>query len=368
MNVRTMDCSIIIPFHSNTNLLEACIYTLVATLPDDVEVIVVINNTHPQAIPQLPTRVRPLTFSEDLGYSRAVNVGADAAHGATLVFSDADTFYFGAWFEALLACRRAHPDAWIVGTKLLDPATGRIVDFGHAFSGYNTAHLDAGRRPSADVTVTDRSVQSVCSASMLIDKHRFFELGGYDESLLNFYSDVDLCLRVREKGGEVWAAADAVAYHRGNSTLNDRAVYHADVKGRFMAANAQRLREDLEPHLRERLRQFVTDNPPAASYLLIDLCSVVNRAWFRTVIADYFRIVDTYEYRMEIRDAMSIEMLLRLGLGVASLRIPIVYLVDRFLAVAGNDVWCKIRTYAHDVVVDRHGTVVRFRDVVAGIV
>jgi GT2 family glycosyltransferase len=364
---RTTDCSVIIPFHSNTNLFQACISTLVGTLPDEVEVIVVANNAQPQTLPELPARVRTLVFNEDLGYSRAVNVGADAAHGRLLVLCDADTFYFGEWLEQLTACHRAHPDAWIVGTKLLDPATGRIAEFGHAFSGYNFAHLDLGRRANAEGTASDRSLQSVCSASMLVERHRFLELGGYDESLFNFYSDVDLCLRVRAKGGEVWAAARAVVYHRGNSTLNDRAVYQADVKGRFMMANAQRLHDDLEPHLRNRLREFVTNNPPAASYLLVDLCSVVNRGWFRTVIADYLRIVDTYEYRMQVRDAPSLELLLRLGLGVASLRVPIVYFVDRFLAVAGNEVWCKIRAHEHDVVVDRNGTVVRFRDVVAGI-
>jgi GT2 family glycosyltransferase len=363
-----VDCSIVVPFHSNRNLFEACIHTLRKTIPAATELVVVANNARPEPLPELPSDVRVLKFDEDLGYSRAANIGAEAAQGKTLILCDADTFYFGDWFRLLLDAHRNASAPDLTGSRLLNPATGRIIDFGHAFTDYNFARLDLDRRASDDQFLEDRDVQTVCAANAAIERRVFLDLGGFDASLYNFYSDVDFCLRLRERGGVARAAGRSIVYHRGDSALNHRAVYYADVKGKFMAANAGRLRPDMKPELERRLERFVRDHRPASSHLLVDASSVIDRHWYREAIGRHLPIIDTYEYRMETRDAPAIDLLQKLGLSVAMLRVPVVYFVDRFLSLRDNEVWCRIRPCEHDVVVDRHGTIARFPDVVAGII
>ena len=64
--------SVIIPFHSNANLLSACIFSLSKTLnPEESEIIIVDNNADGSQIPfgfQLPTQCRIIHKKENLLY------------------------------------------------------------------------------------------------------------------------------------------------------------------------------------------------------------------------------------------------------------------------------------------------------------
>src|ERR1700749_304989 len=100
-----MEYSIIIPFHSNEMYRQLCLNTLVKTIPETVEIIVVVNNNQDAPPDYLQNkRFRVLISPQNLGYSKAINLGAEAAFGKYLIFSDADTVYLDAnWFNNLTA-------------------------------------------------------------------------------------------------------------------------------------------------------------------------------------------------------------------------------------------------------------------------
>src|SRR5436853_4225233 len=98
-----MDCSIIIPYHSNKTYLTLSLQSLQKSVPDDVEIIVVVNNfqNHENFVID-EKRFKVLNTEGTIGYSKAINLGAEASKGKYLIFSDCDTVFMQqSWFSNL---------------------------------------------------------------------------------------------------------------------------------------------------------------------------------------------------------------------------------------------------------------------------
>src|SRR5438270_5585068 len=135
--------SIIIPFHSNINYLFTCLASLEPGLSEGDEIIVVVNDDRLDESLGLDAfpRVKPIYFSESLGYSKACNIGARIAAGELLFFCDVDTLTITPY--AVNVHRVEFENGTGVGATsslLLSPSTGRINDFGLGWSGHNIFH------------------------------------------------------------------------------------------------------------------------------------------------------------------------------------------------------------------------------------
>lgn len=361
--------SIIVPFHSNKRLLQLCLKTLLKTVPSDVEKIVVLNNHRAD---ELPTNIKQSQFrvvrhDESLGYSRAVNIGASSAQGQTLIFCDADTFYEGGWFCGLTHFHRSTPNIGLASSRLLDPGTGRILDFGIAFTKYNAPHPRRDIRADDPSVAGARKVQAACSANMIIDADLFSQVGMFDEELLNGYMDIDLCLRLNGIGRDCWVTSQSTAFHRGDSAWTHRDAYRADVKAVFAAKNAHRIKQDMLQYLHESLTLFQRNHGFASGYLLVDLSSVVDRVWHYDVLREYVKLISVYDYSSGARDLSSISLIDHLGINVLQSRMPILYFVDRFIALQANLMWLEMRVRRDDLVIDRNANVVLLTEVVNAI-
>ena len=58
-----------------------------------------------------------------------------------------------------------------------------------------------------------RNCSAVTGACLMMPRRLFDELGGFDESLRVVLNDIDLCLRIRERGYEVVYTPYALLYH-----------------------------------------------------------------------------------------------------------------------------------------------------------
>jgi GT2 family glycosyltransferase len=359
--------SVVVPFHSNERLLRFCLHSLLATLPAEVEKIVVLNNGREEALPP-DTALKPFKVvrrHETLGYSGAINLGAEHARGKHLIFCDADTIYREPWFAQLVRFHRATANAGLVSSRLIDSRSGRVADFGIAFTHYNAPHPQRDLLPEEAATQGARKVQAACSANMVISAKLFSQIGRFDETLFNAYPDIDLCLRVNDHGHDCWVTSESTVYHRGDSAQSNRGTYKGDVKAVFMAKNRQRIRIDMDGFFRGSLSRFKNAGGSAGEYLLVDLSTVVDHQWHHDILREHVTIVGVYDYSLGVRDAPDIALIEHLGLNVVEARHAILYFVDRFVSLRENRLWHEMRRRKDDLVVDRNANVKTLAEIVA---
>lgn len=360
-----MRVSIVIPFHSNSRLLDACVSTLIKTVPEDIEIVLVKNNSDEKEIfgDVYPQRIRNISIGKSLGYSRAVNYGVGECSGDILVVADADTFYTNDWFSSLLRFHNGYNKNGLSSCKLLSISSGRISDFGMALTKLSNAHPFKGRPANHPLVSRTRRAQMACSACMMINRRLFETIGGMDEELHNFYQDTDLCLRLKEQGHPTWVVAESVVYHQGNSAHSLRAPYRADIKAIYGAKNWHRMTVDMPQYFSEAVKAFrLEGGDPQLWYLLVDLSSVGEHEWYHDLIKSMFRLSGIHEYYSNERDKEAICVLNEVDVHLRTTSCPIIYFVDQYTALRNNALWCSLRSGRGDVVIDRNANIAFLED------
>ena len=104
------------------------------------------------------------------------------------------------------SCRR-FPTFWNVITEMT--GLSRVFSQSNLFNGWKMRDFNHA---------TERDVDQPAGAAILVRKDLLLKLGGLDERFPMFFSDVDLCRRIKDLGKRVVFCPDAVVTHRGGST------------------------------------------------------------------------------------------------------------------------------------------------------
>ncbi len=201
----TARVAVVVPVFNQASLTAQCLERL---LGDASCEIVVVDDASTDATPELlggyRDRIKVVTHRANRGFARSCNDGASAAAaGDYLVFLNNDTLPQPGWLRALVAYADAHPAAAVVGAKLLFP--DRTIQHAgvvicqdryprHLYTGFPAEH-PAVNRP--------RRFQIVTGACMLVRRAVFVQAGGFDPAFRNGFEDVDLCLRLGERGHQI---------------------------------------------------------------------------------------------------------------------------------------------------------------------
>ena len=216
-----LKASVVVPVHGRAGLTERCLRLLLADLPAGCEAIVVDDASEdrtPRMLHGFGKAIRALRLERNAGFAAACNAGAAVARGEHLVFLNNDTEPRPGWLSALLDCAAAHPEAAVVGAKLLHPV-GSVQHAGVVFGQDGYPHnLYAGFPAGHPAVNRERPLQAVTGACMLVRRQAFERVGGFDEGFLNSMEDVDLCLRLGEAGAEVRYTPAAVVTHLESAT------------------------------------------------------------------------------------------------------------------------------------------------------
>ena len=153
--------------------------------------------------------------------------GAAAATGEQFVFLNNDTEVHPNWLEPLVALLD-DPEVGAVGSKLLYP-DGTIQHCGVVLledamdsDRFMATHWLAGSPGDADLTNQLRQFQVVTAACVLIRRAAFEEVGGFDERYWNGYEDIDLCLKLGERGWKVMYEPASVVTHIESASGSER--------------------------------------------------------------------------------------------------------------------------------------------------
>jgi hypothetical protein len=93
---------------------------------------------------------------------------------------------------------------------------------------------------------------------MLVRRAVFKAIGGFDRGFTNGFDDVDLCLRVREAGGETHYCAESVLVHLEGATRGDDPDLFRRNTERYLERWRGRVRrDDLETYAEDGLLEVV---------------------------------------------------------------------------------------------------------------
>ena len=188
--------------------------------------------------------VKVIESPTNLGYSRAVNLGAASLAGPWLLVANPDIRLEPGSLARLVATAQADDRVACVGPHLFNP-DGSVYPTGRRFPSLLVGGLHAVLAPlwaanpatrRYHLTDLDRSrpvtVDWVSGACMLLRRAAFDAVGGFDPRYFMYFEDMDLCLRLQRTGWRVVFDGQARVEHTvGGSTRSApyRKVVHHHV-------------------------------------------------------------------------------------------------------------------------------------------
>ena len=361
-----MKQSIIITYHKNKDMLLFCIKRLLKATPKDVEILIIGNNVDRAEldIDISGSRCRYLKFYQNLQYPKALNIAVEQCNGEIITFVDADIFVWDGWYNALLKTFSTSEKIGVVGAKLVNPLTNRIIDYGIMYSKYNAAHTMMGLLYDHPLTQTDHRVQTVCSAIMMTTKSLYQKIGGMDEDIPYSYTDCDYCFRARDIGYETWVSSGCVASHKGGTDPNNSKssfnYYRLDAKGMYGMKDYAKIIYDNTEWYQKSADYFLKNHPlKVHQFVMLDFTTLYDRVTFHKMIKDVLGIsyLDIIERPNITRDNEHIVLYNDSSFEFIDLVTPIIYFVDTFVSLFNNKLWFQMRNIQYDIVVDRHGNI-----------
>jgi N-acetylglucosaminyl-diphospho-decaprenol L-rhamnosyltransferase len=189
---------------------------------------------------------------ENKGFGAGNNAGMTAASGRWYLLLNSDAWLEPGALDALLGFAEAHPDAAVVGPRLLNPdrtlqrsvrgfpsvwriATEylflrKLAPRSRALNAFYAGGFDHDAPCEAEFLM---------GSVLLVRPEAVEAVGGFDERYFMFSEETDWCYRFREAGWKVWFFPGAEAVHVGGATTTQNwgPMFREQVRGhlRFLA-------------------------------------------------------------------------------------------------------------------------------------
>lgn len=215
--------TVIVPTRNRLDLLSTCIAGLDATDYPDLEVIVVDNDSDdPESLAflaELPARgMRVLRHKGPFNYSAINNRAVDVARGKLVCLLNNDIEMLAPDWLAIMATQALREEVGAVGAQLLYPDgriqhAGVVIGVGNA-AGHAHRFLRAEEEGYFRRHALPQFTSAVTAACLVVRRDRFLAVGGLDETRFKVaYNDVDLCLKLNERGWQSFYEPRAVLVH-----------------------------------------------------------------------------------------------------------------------------------------------------------
>ena len=218
--------SIIIPTRNLGSVLDRCLQSIFSksTYPN-YEVIVIDNgSTEREALEAIATwqrrrsqQFKSYKFNVPFNFSRINNFAAKKARGSYLLFLNNDTEVITPdWIEALVE-QAQRKSVGAVGGLLLYPNNtiqhaGVLLGI-QGIANHSHRHLDPQTPGYFSQIATVNNYSAITAACLMCRREVFEQVGGFDEELAVAYNDVDLCLKMVQKGYHNVYLPHAQLYH-----------------------------------------------------------------------------------------------------------------------------------------------------------
>lgn len=237
------DLSIIIVNWNSVQLLSACLASLYrAEVGMRFETIVLDNASYDGCGEMLRASYPAVQFiqsKENLGFARANNLGVNYAQGRLLLFLNPDTEIVGSALQTMAGIFAAHPDAGIVGCRLLNGdltlQTTCVLAFPTTINEILDCEVLRRTFPKCSLWGTTAlwerepkpiPVQCVSGACLMIRGEIFARVGKFTPDYFMYVEDRDLCYKVHHAGYKTYFTSAAEVIHYGGSSSANRTEDH----------------------------------------------------------------------------------------------------------------------------------------------
>lgn len=229
--------TVVIPNYNGIKYIDNCLASLYkgAAVP---EIIVVDNHSQdgsPELVKEKYPEVRLITFTENKGFSAAVNEGIKQADTKYVLLLNNDTVADGRMVTELEKALEKNPGAFSAAAKMinlhapdkLDGAGDFYCALGWAFARGKDKNTDSFNRPGR--------IFSSCAGAALYRRKIFDNIGYFDENHFAYLEDIDLGYRANIYGYPNIYVPEAEVLHAGSAVSGSR---HNTFKVRLSARNS----------------------------------------------------------------------------------------------------------------------------------
>ncbi len=214
--------SIIIPVWNHWEYTYRCLLAVLKNTCDVAyEVIVVDNGSSDRTEEVLANseNIAVIKNQTNQGFVLGCNQGAASSAGEYLVFLNNDTEPSHGWLKELVDAAESDATVGAVGAKLIYP-DGRLQEAGGIiFSDGRGWNFGKGHDPYEEIYSVICEVDYCSGACLLVRKHLFAGLGGFDIRYSPaYYEDTDLCFSLRKEGYKVIYNPHAQVIHHESVT------------------------------------------------------------------------------------------------------------------------------------------------------
>lgn len=207
--------SIVIPNWNGLEFLKLCLPSLIKAVKKYsycCETIVVDNASVDGSVEYLEREhpeIRIIKLSENFGFAKAMNIGVKASGADIVIGLNNDVIVEEDFIVPLISHFYKDKNIFAAASKMLlwDRKT---LNFGRAVGNFR---FGVFRRNFQEPAMSTNTLYA-CAGAFAVDRNKFLELNGFDEDMLAYWEDLDLCYRAWKQGYKTVYEPGSVVYHK----------------------------------------------------------------------------------------------------------------------------------------------------------
>lgn len=228
------ELSIVIVNFNTRDFVVACVRSIISNYPDKIKTqkfeIIVVDNNSIDGSGEALEKIGEITLiknSENVGFSKANNIGVRKAEGRYLLFLNPDTIVNSTTIPPLITFMDSHPDAGAATCRVILP-NEKIDDASHRgfptpwrtfthFSGlwklFKKSNFWNGYYLGEEDLSKTHKVDVIAGAFMFVRRKAGEEIGWWDEDYFFYGEDIQFCWDLREKGWAIYYCPKTSVLH-----------------------------------------------------------------------------------------------------------------------------------------------------------